>query len=186
MLPASALGDPGAPYDIELIVTDALLSDQLSRQQATRPACAAAAATPAPGTPAPEPTAATVGRGATPDGERTLRDASVRLLDNGTILVQGTTSLYEFSLPGRVILQPRVVDGLLEFAVVTSEVGCFRLPTAASDQLTSALNRQLRASMADLPFRLVALTPGQGTLAIRLQIAGTPGVPGDQPPGQGC
>jgi hypothetical protein len=118
--------------------------------------------------------------------ERQLRDASVRLRDNGTILVEGTTTFYGFSLPGRVVLQPRVVDGLLEFAVVTSEVGRFRLPTAASDQLTGALNQQLRASMADQPFRLVALTPGQGTLAIRLQISGTPGVPGQQPSARGC
>lgn len=115
-----------------------------------------------------------------------LRDASVRLYDNGTILAQGTTALYGFSLPARVVLQPRVVAGLLAFAVVTSEAGRFRLPTAASDQLASALNRQLRAGMADQPFRLVALIPGQGTLAIRLQLAGPPGRPGAQPSGQGC
>jgi hypothetical protein len=199
VLPPSAHGDPNAPYDIEVIVTDALLTDQFGQSRPAQPACATAAtprpapATPAAsaattvaGTPSASATPATLGRSVTPADERQLEDVRVRLFDDGTLLVQGTTTLYGLSLPARVVLKPGVVDGFLEFAVVTSEVGRFRLPTTASEQIADVLNQQLRASMADQSFRLVALTPGQGTLAVRLQFTGTPRAPGQQPPGRGC
>lgn len=166
-VPPPALGDPAHPWDLEVVVTDALLTTQLRQP----------------------PCGATAPSGATPagsQGRRSLRDPSVQFRADGTIQVNGTASLYGLPLRGRAVLQPRVIDGHLEFAVVSSEIGRFKLPTTAGDQLVDALNQQLRASMAAQPFQLTALTPGAGTLGIRVQLTGPPAPPPAPPATKGC
>lgn len=139
--PAPANGDPNLPYDVSLTLTERFVQDQLANPTTT----------------------------SGQSGTVTLREPQVRLRPDGTLQVSGKLSTYGLLVPARVVLLPRIVDGQLALALEEGQLGGFTIPNALVQQIQDQLNQRLRDTMAQQPFRVVALLPGDGTLGVHLQ-----------------
>lgn len=139
---APALGDAAQPYDVSFTATEGFLQEELTH-----------------------PSTGNAGKAATP----TLRDAEVRVLPDGTIQVRGTTSALGLPVPVRVELQPRVVAGQFSVVLLRAQAGAFGLPSSLAHQIEDQVNARLRATMANQPFRIVALQPAAGQLTVLLK-----------------
>lgn len=133
-------GDPGAAYDVGLVLTEAFLRDELSR-----PA---------------DPKATT---------STTLRDADVRILASGEVQVRGKVSMWGIAAPARVVLLPRLESGRLAFTIEAGQLGGFAFPAAAAAEIERRVNERLDQTMGQQPFEIVAIVPGAGTLGVHLR-----------------
>jgi hypothetical protein len=140
---APALGDANAPYDLGLSLTEAFLTSQVNKP----PADTTGAAT----------------------KQTSLRDAKVRLREDGTIEVQGRASAYGFLVPVQAIVQPRVVNGRLEIAIVKGQAGGLTVPASVAQDIQTVLNRQIANTLAKKDFQVIAIQPGAGTLVVHLK-----------------
>ena len=141
--PALALGDPNAPYDLALTVTEAFFTAQVNR-----------------------PPADTTGGQAQ---QTSLRDTEVRLREDGTIEVQGKAESYGFLVPVQAVVQPRVVGGKIEMEIIRGQAGGLTVPASVADDIETIINRQIANTLANRDFQVIALQPGPGTLVVRLK-----------------
>ncbi len=140
---APALGDQNAAYDLGLTLTEAFFTSQVNK-----------------------PPADTTGAAAQ---QTSLREAQVRLRADGTIEVQGKASAYGFLVPVQAIVQPRVVNGRLEMAIVKGQAGGLTVPASVAEDIETVINRQLANSLAKQDFQVIAIQPGAGTLVVHLK-----------------
>jgi hypothetical protein len=141
--PASSLGDPNAPYDLALTVTEAFFTTQVN-----------------------QPPADATGSQAQ---STSLQDAQVRLREDGTIEVQGKASAYGFVVPVQAIVQPRVVNSKIEMEILRGQAGGLTVPQSVADDIETIINRQIANTLDKNTFQIIALQPGPGTLLIRLK-----------------
>ncbi len=97
-------------------------------------------------------------------------EATVTILDSGH--VQITVLLGE---PGvgdesHLELDPQVVDGTLEFSVITAELDGLPQEAQTVSFITGPLYSQLDALAGGLPYRLVAITTHNGKLTLDIVI----------------
>lgn len=140
---APALGDPNAGYDLALTITEQFLTTQVNK-----------------------PPADTTGGASR---RTSLREAQVRLREDGTIEVQGKASAYGFLVPVQAVVQPRVVGGTLQMTVISGRAGGLVVPATVAEDIETIFNRQIANSLARRQFEVLALQPGKGTLVIRLK-----------------
>lgn len=141
--PAQAFGDPNAPYDLALTITEAFFTTQVNK-----------------------PPADTTGG---QSRQTSLRDAQVRLRADGTIEVQGRASVYGFDVPVQAVMQPRVTGGKIEMEIIRGQAGGLTVPASVADDIETIINRQIANTLSRQDFRIVALQPGPGTLQVRLR-----------------
>jgi uncharacterized protein YpmS len=141
--PAQQFGDPNAPYDLALTVTEAFFSSQVNR-----------------------PPADTTGA---QSQSTSLRDAEIRLREDGTIEAQGKANAYGFVVPVQAIVQPRVVNGKIEMEIIQGQAGGLAVPQTVADDIETIINRQIANTLEKNTFQIIALQPGLGTLVIRLK-----------------
>lgn len=141
--PAAAFGDPNAPYDLSLTITEAFFTDMIN-----------------------QPPADLTG---TQAQETTLEDAEVRLREDGTIEVQGKASAYGVLVPVQVVLMPRVVNSRLEMEIISGQAGGLTVPGSVANEIEVIINRQIANTLDSNQFQIIALQPGAGTLVVRLK-----------------
>jgi hypothetical protein len=141
--PASQFGDPNAPYDLALTVTEAFFTTHVN-----------------------QPPADTTGG---QSQSTSLEDAEIRLRENGTIEVQGKASAYGFVVPVQAIVMPRVVNGKLEMEILSGQAGGLTVPASVAGDIETIINRQIANTLSRNQFQIIALQPGPGTLVVRLR-----------------
>lgn len=133
-------GDPNAPYDVGLVLTERFLREELARPTSGNSATAV-----------------------------TFRDADVRLLASGEVQVRGTVSVWGIGAPARAVLVPRLEGGRLAFGIEAGQLGGFAFPPVAITEIERRINERLIETMGQQPFEVVSIEPGPGTLGIHLR-----------------
>jgi len=138
-----ALGDPNGAYTLGLTLTEAFFTAQVNK-----------------------PPTDTTGAEAK---QTSLREAKIRLREDGTIEVQGKASAYGFLVPVQAIVQPRVVNGRIEMGIVKGQAGGLTVPASVAEDIETIINRQIANTLDSRDFQVIALQPGSGTLMVRLK-----------------
>lgn len=133
-------GDPNAPYDVGLVLTERFLREELARPTSGNSATAV-----------------------------TFRDAEVRILASGQMQVRGTVSVWGIGAPARAVLLPRLEGGRLALGIEAGQLGGFALPPVAITEIERRINERLNETMGQQPFEVVSLAPGPGTLGFHLR-----------------
>jgi hypothetical protein len=141
--PAQQFGDPNAPYDLALTVTEAFFTTQVNK-----------------------PPADTTGA---QSQSTSLKDALVRLREDGTIELQGKASAYGFVVPVEAIVQPRIVNGKLEMEILSGQAGGLTVPQSVADDIETIINRQIANTLSKNDFQILAIQAGPGTLVVHLK-----------------
>ncbi|MFN8517167.1 MAG: hypothetical protein U0841_32285 [Chloroflexia bacterium] len=141
--PSGQYGDPKAAYDLSLTVTEAFFTTQVNK-----------------------PPADTTG---TQSQSTSLKEAQVRLREDGTIEVQGKASAYGFVVPVQAVVQPRVVNGKIEMEILRGQAGGLTVPQSVADDIETIINRQIANTLSKNQFQIIALQPGPGMLNVRLK-----------------
>jgi hypothetical protein len=141
--PTSQFGDPDAPYDLALTITEGFFTSQVN-----------------------QPPADTTGG---QSQSTSLEDADVRLRDDGTIEVQGRASAYGFLVPIQAIVQPRVVNGKIEMEILSGQAGGLTVPDTVANDIETIINRQIANTLSRNEFEIISLEIGSGMIIVRLK-----------------
>ncbi len=131
---APALGDPNAAYDLGLTLTEAFFTSQVNKPPADTTGAAAQQTSSAP----------------------RHRRACARTAQSR----YRKASAYGFLVPVQAIVQPRVVNGRLEMAIVKGQAGGLTAPASVAEDIETVINRQLANSLAKQDFQVIAIQPG--------------------------
>lgn len=142
--PTANPGDPTLPYTVAITVREDLLTAQINHPPPPK---------------ADEP----------PLPKQSVRNAKIRLRQDGTLELQGETTLAGITVPVQIVALPRIKNGKVEVAVSQSHIGALGLPTAVTSEVEAVVNRRLAQLIEQRGLEAVALIPADGQLTIRFK-----------------